>query len=293
MPPDSTAEECERCHKKALYGIEDRCRACNHPRPPNVRFARDFVQAVEDRFQEACKNHGTRPGLKEFQRFAQKTKAVVNVKVEWACSFFNGAKILYAPYGKQVEGEVRAPADPDEDRQRLGIEVLMYGSYSHYITYAALSGDGRGLTSYGPVHMELDEATFDFRATVLEENSYSFVTRHGLGPGTPTPFPPGRLAVWRDRHKLAVAKLASDVRERMADSDCCQLLLRSTDDRKTDDFLEVHIYGTFNFQAVKRVRLSQPESAGELTDLKKLILPLRFRELQETLEGWGIEWSEA
>ena len=97
VPTDKTGEECKRCHKKALYGIEDRCRACNHPRPPNVRFARDFVQSVEDRFQEVCKSHGTRPGLKKFQRFAKKTGAVVNMEIEFACSFFKA---------------VNSPADP-------------------------------------------------------------------------------------------------------------------------------------------------------------------------------------
>jgi hypothetical protein len=77
------------------------------------------------------------------------------------------------------------------------------------------------------------------------------------------------------------------------DAKCCELLLVSTNDRDTDAFLEVHIYGSFNHQAVKAVKLGLPGAADELTDKKKAVLALRLQELQETLDLLGIEWSWA
>lgn len=296
-PAESTAKKCKHCRKQAVYNKEDRCRACNHPAvdlASNVRYAEDHIQALGDRYREAwgkAAQTGVQPALKKLEKVAKQTVAVVNLHIDWASGFFNDAKLLYTSYGRLVDAEVRAPAGSRQDRQRTGVEGVLYGSHGDFIAYAALSGDGRGLTSYGPVHLELDSIAVGFRATVLEENSYNFVKRHRIVPGDPTPL--GYLALWKERHKLAIAKLTERVRGILGKPECCQLLLVSTGGRDTDDFLEVHIYGTFNHQAVKSVKLSQPESAEELTDKKKAVLAVRLGELQETLDTLGIQWSWA
>lgn len=293
--PSPEIEECERCHKKALFGDEPGCRACNEPlarRAPNVRFARRLSAELEDRYLRAraeAEAKDLEDGLKELEAVAARAMAVVNVDVGMACDLFSQPKLLYTSYGKLVEAGVRAPATPDQDRQRTAVDGILYGSHGQDIAFAALSGDGCGLISWGSVHLELDEVTLDFRSSVLEDNSFHFVKRHRLVPGDP--FPEGRLAPWPLRAQLAVAKLAPRVQPKMGDADCCKLLLESKGSRDTDVFLEVHIYGNFNYQAVRRVKLSSPDTS-KLDDEAKEVLFVRLKWLRSQLSRLSVEWSD-
>ena len=106
---DPIVEECECCRKKALYDVEPSCRACNHPvaaRSPNVTFAKRFAPALEDRYRIICdalENGGAQAALTRFQTVAGQTTAVVNLEIDWACAFFNDARLLYTTYGRLVE----------------------------------------------------------------------------------------------------------------------------------------------------------------------------------------------
>jgi len=260
-PPGVTeAKPCEHCGQVARYGIEDRCRACNYPIAqwaPNVQLAQQpgQVEALDARFRTACQSgeeRGVAEGLERLKQIAKGTAAVVNVPVGLAYDLYTRNSALYGPYAVLTEAGVRSPSPVDDDRRRRAVDSLLYGGYSEKIVYAALSADGSGLHSYGAVHLELEEKAVAYRSTVLEENSYHFMERHDISPGKP--LPKGYMASWEDRSKLAVAKLEKQVEAEMEDSELSRLLLRSVGDRQSDRFLEVHIYGTFNYQAVRRLR---------------------------------------
>jgi len=297
LPFHPVVEKCPRCHRLALYEDEPGCRACNAPlanRAPNVHFSERFRSALEDRYREACaeaEKSGSSDSLTGLEAAAGRSKAVANVDVGTACDLFSQPKFLYTSYGKVVEAGVRAPAAPEQDRQRTSVDGLLYGSYGKDIAFAALSMDGRGLTSYGSIHLELDEPMIDFRSTVLEENSFHFVRRHRLVAGDP--LPDGFLAPWPLRAWLAVAKLASTLRPGMTEDDFCKLLLESNGNRNTDAFLEVHIYGTFNFQAVRRVKLGAPDTSSDLEEEAREVQRVRLGWLRSQLNRLSIEWSDA
>lgn len=297
MPFHPVVEECPYCHRLALYEDEPGCRACNTPlasRAPNVHFSERFRSALEDRYREArteAEKNGASDSLAGLEAAASRSMAVANVDVGTACDIFSQPKYLYTSYGKLVEAGVRAPAAPEHDRHRTTVDGLLYGSYGKDIAFAALSIDGRGLTSYGSVHLELDEATIDFRATVLEDNSFHFVRRYRLVAGDP--LPDGFLAPWRLRAWLAVAKLASKLRPDMTEDDFCKLLLESNGNRDTDVFLEVHVYGTFNFQAVRRVKLGALDTSSDLGEEAREVQRVRLRWLRSQLNHLSVEWSEA
>ena len=69
----------------------------------------------------------------------------------------------------------------------------------------------------------------------------------------------------------AVAKLEKQVDVELEESELSRLLLHSAGDRQSDRFLEVHVYGTFNHQAVRRVQAPQsPANDVDAVMLKAL-----------------------
>lgn len=127
--------------------------------------------------------------------------------------------------------------------------------------YGALSLGGKGLTSYGSCGFSLKEVAVRGRATLLEENSYVFTKKHDVF--RTNNIPPGFRAVWQDRRKLAVAKLAKNISISTGPSDYPDLVLHSDGDRSTDQFIEVHIYGEFDSQVIDEVQIPNPESVAE------------------------------
>jgi len=230
---------------------------------------------------------GAAAGLEVLERVAEHTAAVVNLPVGLAHGLFIGEIPLYSPYEQQLKGRLRTPAKPEDDRQRRAVGGLLYGSYGEDIVYAALSADGRGLSSYGLVHLELEEVCVAYRSTVLEENSYSFMKRHKVTPGRP--LPRGYLARWQDRGRLAVAKLARNVSGDLDEEACRGLLLQSEGDRASDLFLEVHVYGTFDHQAVRSLALPGDAAADLLDEVRQV----QLKALKERLDRSGVPWKEA
>ena len=82
--------------------------------------------------------------------------------------------------------------------------------YEEHIQYAALSPDGRGLVSYGPVAVrwEVVPSYLDRRISLFQEDSFIFYDQFKLGDRGAT-VPPGYRAIWDDRAKLVAAKFAS------------------------------------------------------------------------------------
>lgn len=140
-----------------------------------------------------------------------------------------------------VKGQLRKPAEFESDRHRLTVEGVMFGSYGENIRYAALSLDGAGLRSYGSYSLRFREVAINRRATLLEENSYVFVEKHGMTAGKE--IPSGYRSTWEEREKLALAKLAQRITPASSEGDFPGILLFSEGDYKTDDFIEIHIYG--------------------------------------------------
>ena len=84
--------------------------------------------------------------------------------------------------------------------------------------------------------------------SLLEENSYHFIEQKRLVGRIP--IPAGHRAVWQDRHCLATAKLACSIDDRTVVTDFPRLLLYSNGNRETERFIEIHIYGPFDRQAI-------------------------------------------
>lgn len=278
---------CPVC-KSEIPDTEPRCLTCWFDAgAPNVRAAArsEEANALEGRYQRAlerARRIGCQSKLLDFSEAVKKSSAVINVDVNFLHFFVTNRKSLYANYERAVAGHGRKPAAFQDDAARRGVGSILFGSYAIDIIYAALSLNGYGPSSYGGYAIKLKDLTICNRATVLESNSFDFVRTKRLAPGKRLPL--GYLAPWDSRHKIAVAKLGKYITSQTTDNDFCSLLLSSAGNRVTDDFLEVHIYGSFDLLAVESV------TGGSMSVSKNernLLSPIK-----QHLKKAGIAWIE-
>lgn len=279
------AEKCPECDT-SLSWASDHCQGCGIPiGAPNVRevaaeraaLMRRYDQAVADNRKRGCESIADAFTT----AVAEYSQAAINLWPAFLGQMLRDDKPLYSGYALQTEAETRLAADRSNDRKRRGTEGTLFGDYGLDIRYAALSLDGRGLVSYGSCTVSLRDALCQNKATLLEENAYDFVRRHRLLPGDP--IPEARRALWKDRQYLATAKIAGDLRNDTTPEEFSALLLRSSGDRATDRFIEVHIHGSFGRAAFVAAAIPRPEngktpevrfSLGEIRDsLDRLNIP--------------------
>jgi hypothetical protein len=220
--------------------------------------------------------------LQEFSEAVKTSSAVINVDVNFLHFFLTNRKSLYATYERGVAGHGRKPAAFQDDAARRGVGSMLFGAYASDIIYAALSLTGYGPWSYGSYAIKLRDIAICHRATVLESNSFDFVRKKRLTPGKRRPL--GYLAPWGSRHKLAVAKLGDHITSQTTDDDFDGLLWSSSGNRATDEFIEVHIYGTFDLRAVESVTGSSMDGSRNDRDLVRMI--------KQHLKKAGIPWIE-
>jgi hypothetical protein len=268
---------------------EERCPVCGADNGPlNLRFCYDPREkdALSKRYEDAwarARGGAYDSVLQRFEEVLRHSVAVVNEKLEVLELLVTADRELYTNYNLQVGAQQRRPAAPDDDRRRRGVEAILFGRYGDHIRYAALSLDGRGVQSYGPFAIQLRQIAVRKRASVLEENCYQFVEIHGLKPGDP--IPPGYRAAWAERHILAVAKLSHFLTPQTQDAEFAGLLLRSTQKRADDEFMEVHLYGGFNSQAVEAVTAEPSATRG--------VQRARLKVVRALVEKSGAKWVDA
>lgn len=267
---------CPECGAKVNWTM-DRCPKCRHDMGfPNVREVgcSKELDGLGRRHREALDTASKNNAQERVSAFeaavASQSWAVINCWPSFLAEFLEDNRTLYSSYKLQVDAETRKAASMKNDKQRCGTEGILFGSYAGDIRYAALSLDGVGLVSYGSCSITISRATCEASATLLEENSYAFVRNHTILPGDD--IPPGYRALWRDRHRLAVAKLAPKITPRTQNHAFKRLLLKSDGNKEGDEFLEIHLHGAFDNQSIDAVSAPRPENAprGERNDLKRI-----------------------
>ncbi len=267
---------------------EERCPVCGTDNGPlNLRFRHDAREgaALSQRYADAWADARSRSCAHVLQRFEDalcRSVAVINETFEVLETLVTSERKLYSNYNLQVDAQQRRPAAPDDDRRRRGVEAILFGRYGDYIRYAALSLDRRGVESYGPFSIQLKDLAVRKRASVLEDNSYRFVEKHSLRAGDQ--IPAGYRAVWAERHMLAVAKLTHRLVPQTQDGEFPRLVLRSTQKRADDEFMEVHVYGSFNSQAIEAV-----VATSRLARVPRA----RLRVVRHLVEQAGGKWIDA
>jgi len=192
-------------------------------------------------------------------------------------------RTLYVGYEKLVAAGARLPARQPFDRHRMAVGGVLFGSCASDVVYGVLSVTTRGVATYGQVHCRLRDVAVKKRVSFLETNSYVFVGQYHLGPNSSVP--PGHRAVWDNRDDLAVAKLQERLAPGHTEADCQAVLVRSDGkDRQNDDFMEAHIYGTFNVDAIEAMTIASEELMDDEDILDAIIACEKHRTHRERRE---------
>lgn len=249
--------KCNNCGSK-ISEILTYCTTCgNFTGFPNVRAASkaEEVKALNNRYMQALDSAASKGSIDIVKDFEEKLKfsaAVINLSFYIVHQIILENKTLYSTYNNLVEGKARKPASIENVRKRLIAEANLFPGYAREIMYAALTLDGDGLKSYGDCSIVLREIAIKDRASLLEDNSYHFMVKHDIRIEDNLPL--GYRATWANRHKLAISKLEPKISFDTKPTEYSKMFLIDAGNRDRDDFLEVHIYGGFDFDAIEYVK---------------------------------------
>jgi hypothetical protein len=234
---------------------------------PNHRAAAIERDELSKRYEAARNDPETRkvaPLLAKLESLAERSRPVIAMSFAACDDILRSDK--YRNYDQRTGSGEREPANAQDHADRAMVGARLFPMYSQHIHYAALSPDGRGLLSYGPVAVcwEVTPAYLGRRASLLDENSFFFYDHYTLGQRGAT-IPPGHRAMWEDRAKLVIAKIASKLTIVTAESSLPHLLLRAGTTRREDEFVEIAIYadGGLDTQDVSRVTLQSAATTPE------------------------------
>lgn len=211
---------------------------------------------MRDRFAQAAQRLAARDCANECADFcrlvAQDSGVVVAMPAAVARDLATDPRRVFENYEGLVGKEIRRPARVQDDRHRRSISSILFGSYDSEIRYGNLALGDEAVLNYGDVACRLKEIAVRERTSFLEMNSYLFVST--LMNGT-VDIPPGRRAVWINRHELALAKVADRLARGQSELDWASILVKSSlGDRSRDDFIEAHIYGTLTADSIATMR---------------------------------------
>ena len=180
----------------------------------------------------------------------------------------------FPSYYQQVSSTARIPENNNWDQGRSAVDSTLFPHYLEHIRFAALTTNNRGLSNnYGPIAIIFKEPMIVHRASVFEENPFNFCRKHEIIVGTPAPS--GYRANWENRHILAMAKLHSQIEPGTDPKDFSNILLKNTPNGKTNDFIEVHIFGSFNRSAVQLIAYRKPSNKADAVLYRRLKKNLR------------------
>jgi hypothetical protein len=239
MPGHS--KNCPNCGDAVEYW-QVNCRCGDFVGFPNYRAAAADYDELEKRERAARADATTRgllPLLAKLEGLAEGSRPVIVMDFVVCDDILRSGK--YRNYDKRVESGERNPAKATDHAERQMASERLFPTYAEHLHYAALSPDGRGLASYGTgavaVRWDVTDAYLGRRASLLEENSYTFFDHHGLGARGAV-IPLGYRAIWEERAKLAVAKLAARLTAATSEGSLGGLLLHAGATRSDDDFIE-------------------------------------------------------
>lgn len=240
---------------------------------PNVRAAAAPAEeaALDARVHDAevsTAARGCRPILDSFGIAVLQSKVVLCRSLGILYRLVSSDTELYSTYYRAREAGTRLPEDNEWDRYRGAVDGTLFPNYHKDIVFAALTLDNHGVQRFGAYAVFLRDAMIQHRASVFEENSRCFCVRHKVTAGLP--IPPGYRATWKERNRLAIAKLHSKLDGTTAENDFPGVLLSQGKVADDDNFIEVHIFGPIQRRAIERVVGPKPKKRQDVALWKAL-----------------------
>lgn len=252
------ADKCPKCGSR-LPDSDRYCSTCRHDvGAPNVRSAGSQSErsALKKRFAEAKRRARSRKLEQPFNNCFDAVGKACGVVVAMPASVARGlaedARKVYVNYETLVGAGIRRAAESQNDRHRCAVTGFLFGSYAPKIVCGILSFNNEGLPTYGQAFCRLRNVAIQDRTSFLDENSFTFAKTHDLR--LHSSIPEGYRAVWENRGELALAKISGSLTTDQGAAFWQKLLVRSDGKtRANDDFIEAHIYDSFDMASVEQM----------------------------------------
>ena len=258
--------ECDGCSYTVPANMRE-CPSCGEDCGfPNVRLAQhpDEVAALNERVKQAfisAEAKGSSERLESFGNAIKDSKAIICRPLSDVSHIVSNENNSYASFQRQVQAGARIPLENEFDRVRNRYEDALYPHFSEKIIFGALSLDVNGVFSYGGCAMVMKEKLISKRTSLFEENPHTFVVKHKIG--MTKPIPPGYRSDWERKDLLATAKLHSKITKTTKNEDFASALQNDTGNTGSSDFIEIHIYGTINRDAIEVVSCKLPKTKAD------------------------------
>jgi len=273
------SDHCGKCGRFVPQHLRD-CEGCSTPHGfPNVKVANSAkeVSALAVRYNDAMISAKARGLIFEVLAFENVTaavsKAVMNRSLGALSSWLNGPSEFFYSFWHQMKHQGRRPSETEWDQQRQAAggrrqaaEAAINPFYYEELNFAALTLDGRGMFYYGPYSVILKSLNIEDRASVFDRNPFSFLRTHRvIGGQSP---PSGYRASWKDRARVAVAKLHPHI---SPGRDFPDILMEKRRGEADCDFVEVHVFGVINRVAIERIVGPQPSKRADRAIWKQIV----------------------
>jgi hypothetical protein len=239
------------------------CPHCARPSNyPNVETANDppELAALQKRYDRACTNAAKRRVshiVRALQSAVSKSKAVIARSVWEADRLATSDRELYASYHALVDSGVQQAGTGYWNAIRGPADEALFPTYKDHIRFAALTLNNCGLYTFGHCYLILSSKMIAHRATAFHENSLIWFRHHDIKVVEVDQLPTGYRSTWKDRSKLAIAKLAPRIRSRTHSSSFPSLLLTGSKKRGEEKFIEIHIWGPLSIRSLERVTFTK------------------------------------
>lgn len=277
------AVKCRFC-RESFPASAERCPHCARPGLfENVRAAMAEGQVLRRRYRKVLREaaaRGTSDALRVFETQVDRSRAVIARPLAEVQRLATSATELYATYYDRLDAGVCLPEGKKWDILRALTDDALFPGLRNHIRFGALTLGDHGPSNYGDCLLFLKDEFIRHRASVFEENSVLWMQRQRILMSEADNLPKGYRATWRNRAKLAVAKLGHRVDA--GKTSFANLLLHSGATTADDDFIEVHIWGPLTVRSLDSVKYITGE--GD-THAKRAIRAA----LGETLHNHGVK----
>lgn len=278
-------EQCNHCGNEIPPHME-RCPHCALPGLfPNVRAAEipEEKKALTERYRKSIEKailRGCQDVVNDFEAATSKSQAVITRSMVDTFKLLSSDKQLNATYYELLEAGVRLPSGNEWDAIREVVDSALFPYYKKYISFGALSLEGIGLSNYGECSLILDDHMIAHRATVFEENSITFIKKLNIPISHANKLPPGFRALWSERGKFCVAKLADNLNKTTSKDAYPDILMEEGKTSAEDSFVEVHIWGPMTKHTLKELFINNPKRKTSRAILKAMCEELKKINIQ-------------